>query len=420
MIERQRGTGGAADRRGYIPLLVVSAVVTWGGMAEIHAQPASAQPAAPSKQPTERSEGEARGDDEASNQPGPAPGLAPANQAGISNTVVTVGPGASTAPWSQGVSVDARRAAYQAFVDANDRAQERLYASAIDLYQQAFDLWPNPAFAYNLAVAHLQLNHRLEAYASFEQAVAHGRAPLSGDRYELALQQLARLERELSFVEISCHEKGAQVVLDGKVLFIGPGKHRAVTLPGAHQVVATRGGLPPVVETTVLAPGEKAKLALTFEYPMIEIEEPYRRWQGAWKPYAVVAAGAALTLGAVSLDWHSSQLFRRHDRTVREACPLGCEFGTEPASVSDPRQRAERVQRYSIIGYVAGGTALATGIVLAYLGREQVRRRSVRVDPFSAAELAVLQGRQEFAESSDFITLWLGSGILGLSAGGTF
>lgn len=276
-------------------------------------------------------------------------------------------------PWDEGISVEQRRAARAVFLGANQLARDRFFATAAVEYKQAIALWAHPAFHYNLALAQLQLDQPIEAYESLERALQHGPEPLGTAKYEQGRREFAMLESQLGRIEIVCDEPDAQVMLDGKPLFTSPGRYRGVVRPGAHQLVATRAGLPPVVEQAVLSPGEQGRFALAFQYMEEAVRE--RRW-AAWKSWSVVGAGAALVLGGAYLDWHSTKKFDDYDQAFRVNCAQGCDEGDISDDLVDRRQQAEREQRIAVGVYVAGGVALAAGAALVYLGRgREVRRR---------------------------------------------
>jgi tetratricopeptide (TPR) repeat protein len=372
------------------------AVSTWLAWAA----PARAQ----SGEPSDASTGPAATTAPASAAPDEPPPLADDSAA------AATGAADEDAPWNEGVDLDKRRAARAVFLEANTLARKRFFASAAAKYRQALELWPHPAFAYNLALAQLQLDQPIEAHASLERAVAHGPGPL-GDRYDQARQQIARIESELGSIEVTCAEPGARVMLDGKLVFTGPGTYRGVVRPGAHQVVAIRRGLSPVVEQPVVSPGEHGRVTLAFEYPETEVIVRKRRW-AAWKSYAVVGAGAALVLAGGALDWHSTRLFDAYDRDFLKACPPpdSCEL---PLGLEERRARAEREQRLAVIGYAAGGTALAAGAVLAWFGRERSHRERVRVAPDSET------GPAASAATSSVVPL-IAPGVIGVNAGFRF
>jgi hypothetical protein len=316
------------------------------------------------------------------------------------------------APWNQGVDVDQRHAARKVFLEGNDLARKRFFATAAAKFRQAIELWPHPAFSYNLALAQLQLDQPIEAHASLLRAVEHGPGPL-GDRYDQARQQIARIESEIGTIEVTCAEPGARVMLDGKPVFTGPGAYRGVVRPGAHQLVAIRRGLAPVVEQLVVSPGEQGGVALVFEYPETEVTEKRRRWT-AWKPYTVVATGAALVLAGGALDWHSTRMFDDYDRALRETCQTDvCLPMMESPALAVRRSRAEDEQRLALIGYAVGSAALATGVVLTYLGRERTYRKLVRVTPGA-------EGAPQASTAAGTITPLVAPGTIGVSAGFRF
>lgn len=314
----------------------------------------------------------------------------------------STGAGGEDEPWNRGVSIAQRRAARQMFLQANDSARRRYFATAASRYKRAFQLWPHPAFAYNLALAQRQLDQPVEAHANLERAIAHGAAPLAG-RYDQAQQQIAEIETELALVEVVCDEPGAHVMLNGKPLFTGPGRHRGVARPGVHQLVATRRGLVPVVEQIVLSPGEPARFALAFAQP----ESNATRWRDR---AAISAAGAGIVLlgAGGALDWHSSRLFDEYERALVRGCPMGCKGGVPPA-IESRRVRAVNEQRAAVAAYAVGGAALATSVVLALLDHERTPRRRTLPAP----------ERETSAPRSSVAPL-VSPGVIGVSAGFRF
>lgn len=293
--------------------------------------------------------------------------------------------GNSNAPWDQSVSVDQQHEARAVFLEANKLARDRFFATAVTRYKQAITMWPHPAFHYNLALAQLELDQVIEARGSLARALQHGPEAL-GDKHDPARRHLALLDSQLGRIEVSCDEPGAQVMLDGQPLFTGAGRHQSVVRPGAHQLVATKPGLAPVVEQIVLAPGERGRFDLVFQYPEVTVTE--RRW-AAWKSWSVVGVGAVLTLGGAYLDRRSTQAFDDYDRAIQDLCrPMqGCTDADIPPAIEGDRRRAQSEQRMAVAGYIAGGTVLAAGAVLVYLGRERQVRRLERPESSSLGAL---------------------------------
>jgi hypothetical protein len=331
-------------------------------------------------------------DDDAVTVPSPASAATSAS-AGASN---------QDEPWSRGVDIAQRQAARQMFLQANDSARKRYFATAVARYKRAFQLWSHPAFAYNLALAQRQLDQPVEAHASLERAIAHGPEPLAG-RYDQAQQQLALIEAELALVEVTCDEPGAHVMLNGKLLFTGPGRYRGVARPGVHQLVATQRGLVPVVEQIVLSPGEPAQFALAFAQP----ESNAARWRNR-AASAAAGAGIVLLVAGGALDWHSSRVFDEYEHDLVRGCAMGCRGGVPP-QIESRRTRAVNEQRAAVAAYAVGGAALATSVVLILLDRERTPRRRAR----PAAE------RETSAPRSSVAPL-VSPGVIGVSAGFRF
>lgn len=356
--------------------------------------PGAAAPAEPAELPLL--------DDSAAAVAAPSASAEPPAGADAEGAVARAGRSDEEDTWSRGVAVTQRQAARRMFLQANDAARKRFFATAAARYKQALQLWPHPAFAYNLALAQRQLDQPVEAHASLERAIAHGPAPLAG-RYDQAQEQLAELETELAPLEVVCDTPGAHVMLNGKPLFTGPGRHRGVVRPGVHQLVATRRGSIPVVEQIVATPGEPVGITLE----LAALAKGTRGWRG-WAAVSTAGAGVALLLAGGALDWHSSHLFDAYRRDFIGRCPKGCNDGI-PAGLERRPVRAEDEQRAAMIAYAVGGAALVTGVVLTLLDRERPPRSRARLGQDAGARA-----------SPATVAPLVSPGVVGVSAGFRF
>jgi hypothetical protein len=273
-------------------------------------------------------------------------------------------------PWIQGQSLDERKRAREIFLEANVLLEDTLFARAAAKYEEALAIWPHPAFSYNLALARIHLGHSIEAYESMRQAVRYGEAPLGEDLYKNAQNFLALLRNQLAELEVVCDEPGATVTLDGKPLFVGPGRRTLMALPGGHLLMATKNGRLPDNEQIVLAPGQRVRFSLAPQLPAYLVTE--RRWP-VWKPWVVVAAGAAVVAAGGAVNWRSSLDFDDFNREAERLCggAAGCDSAPITAALRDQRSQAERMQMTARAIYIAGGAMLAGGAVLVYLNRER-------------------------------------------------
>jgi hypothetical protein len=291
---------------------------------------------------------------------------------------------AAAVPWAEGVPYEVQEKARDLFMEGNVLLRDTLFAAAATKYEQAIALWAHPGFHYNMALARIHLDQPILAYESMRQAVEHGPAPLGQDRHDHARSYLQLLRNQLAEIEVVCDQAGAQVSLDGKPLFVAPGRYQGLVEPGGHQVVASGEGRIPATEEVVLAPGERAQVAIAPLY--LRVREQ-RRW-ATWKPWAVAGAGAAVALLGGALQWSAGREVGAFERGLGD---LGCS-GENPADGSmrgdcetvelggadaAPWRSATWQQRAAVTAYAVGGAVVAAGAVLLVLNRGQAVREYV-------------------------------------------
>lgn len=277
---------------------------------------------------------------------------------------------------------------------------DTLFARAADKYQEALDIWPHPAFSYNLALARIQLEDPIGAYDSLKRAVRFGREVVTVEIYENAQNMLKLLDGQLAVVEVSCDVPGAIVTFDGKPIFTAPGRETFRALPGSHLMMATKDRYLPGSQELVLEPGQSTSIAIAprLPDPIVTV----RRWP-AWRPWAVTAGGAAVLVAAGILDRQAADTFDRNADVLSERCgpERGC-VDRELPSIFDETYRSARSRRTLATGvYVAGGIAAATGIVLLIMNRERTVRRSateatVSIHPTFDEDAVGLGARRSF------------------------
>jgi tetratricopeptide (TPR) repeat protein len=270
-------------------------------------------------------------------------------------------------PWAQSTSQADQQAASKLFEEGNSLLEDALFVEAIAKYQKALTHWDHPAIHYNLAFALLRLDEPIEAHLRLEAALRYGVEPLDADKFENARTYKALLEAQLSWVELSCDTPGASVSMDGKALFLAPGRYEGFVRPGPHSFVTSKEGHPPTALTQTLVSGERKVLNLRW-VPPEELIQYRRRWP-AWRPWAAMAAGAAVALGGGVFYMRASETYRDFDNQVT-ACG-GCKAVPH---LTDIRARGDTLQGVAFTLYAIGGGALLTGGVLAYVNRLQPYR----------------------------------------------
>lgn len=195
----------------------------------------------------------------ADDSPQPPP-QKPSEKAGTDESLQN---GGEVRPWAQGVSAAEQQAALKLFHDGNVSLNNGLFAKAADNYREALKHWDHPAIHYNLALAQMNLDQTIDAYDNMLAAVKFGEAPLqSKDKFDNAKQYVVLLEKQVATVSVACDKPGAKVSLDGKEVFVAPGKYETRVLTGKHQFVAEKQGYTTRINAPYIGPGEKFRIEL--------------------------------------------------------------------------------------------------------------------------------------------------------------
>jgi len=275
-------------------------------------------------------------------------------------------------PWARGVTKANQDKAIQIFEEANQHLRDSVFKMAAQRYRDALKYWNHPAIHYNLALAMVNLDQPIEMHAALQQAIAYGPAPLEEDKFQRAKEYIKLVEAQLAAVDISCDSDGAEVLLDGQVLFTAPGVHKGLVRIGEHTVVARKQGYVATTLTQKLSSGETMRLNLKLftDEELTRYERPFPQYI----PYAVMGGGVVfLAIGAI---FHVSAKsgFADFDDAI-EMCG-GC---VPTPEVSDARSSAESKQTLAFVMYSIGAVALAGGVVLFIMGRP----KAYRIDPLA-------------------------------------
>lgn len=282
--------------------------------------------------------------------------------------------------YNRGVPMARRVEARALFKEGNRLMSVPSFLQAARKYQAALALYRHPVFYFNLALAQFNLVQPVESYEHFGAAMAYGPEVLGELSYQRAQQYRRRLAEQLARVEVACAQAGAEVTLDGRVLFIGPGRYEGMVTPGAHQLVASRAGFVPETERLVLSAGEHRQVELSLARP--ERVLAVRRWP-VWRPWAVVVGGAAALAVAGALDWQGDRVLADYDAAVAARCSGedGCETASLAAELRAERARGLSFDRRATVVYAVGATAIASGAVLLFLNRERTLRSPAEREP---------------------------------------
>jgi hypothetical protein len=283
-------------------------------------------------------------------------------------------------PWAADVSEAEQATARELLAAGNHEFMESRFAQALAIYREAIKHWDHPAIRYNMAVCLINLDQLVEARDNLERSLAYGAAALDGDNYSQGLGYRKLLDAQLAHIKITCQEPGAEVRLDGKLLFTGPGTAEQFVMAGEHQVVAIKQGFVPVSKTLFLAAGKRS----THDVSSLEVKATTRverRWS-RWKPWAVLAGGAVLG-GVGALSYLAAQRdYEAYNRGIASRCGgvNGCDRDTLAGFTDLHRieDRADREQIAAFTLFAVGGGAAVAGAVGALINQPRIQVEASR------------------------------------------
>lgn len=168
------------------------------------------------------------------------------------------GQGGDARPWAKGVPQAEQAIALQLFEAGNREFVQARHPQALVKYREAIEHWDHPAIRFNIAVCLFNLGRLVEARNNLERGMAYGPAALDDGMYARGEMLRARLDARLARLTLDCPEPGEQVMIDGELVFTGPGTIEIFVLPGEHNIVATKPGFLPATRKVVLVTSQRA------------------------------------------------------------------------------------------------------------------------------------------------------------------
>lgn len=275
-------------------------------------------------------------------------------------------------PWAEGVPEATQDKAIAIFEEGNQFFAQQAHAPALEKYRAAVEIWDHPLIRFNLAVTLIRLDRPLEAADELDKALRYGEAPFKKELYQQALDYQALLKGRVGYIEASCDQAGASVLLDGKPWFTCPGTQKVRVMAGLHAVGGEAPSYLMPTRRIVVTGGETSREKLSF-VPLdraVALKYPYRRWI----PYTVTAGGLALGLSGVAVWFAGRQQMKQFERDFANDpdCAMGCDkdLANKPA-LRKERDHAELKGTIGISLMVAGGAVTVGGLVMVILNRPQ-------------------------------------------------
>jgi hypothetical protein len=283
-------------------------------------------------------------------------------------------PPTAARPWAEGVSPEQQTEALKIFDDGNALFAESQHAAALARYREALKVWDHPAIRYNAAVALINLDQPLAADVEVDAAMRFGEPALGGEIYRQALLYKKLLGGQLADLDIACSEPGAEVMLDGQLLFVAPGQKSERMLPGPHSLVARKAGYLTETRALMLPPGRRSDEKIAMVSLASLPTRTVRRWK-SWKPWALFGAGVLVALVGVPLMVDAKHNLDSFDADVARSCPNGCAPGMLPSTTLDAHSRAGAENGAAIGMFAAGGAVAAVGVVLLIMNQPHAEKR---------------------------------------------
>lgn len=272
-------------------------------------------------------------------------------------------------PWADGVSEPVQKQASALYEEGNTLFAQQAHAPALEKYRAAVALWDHPLIQFNLAVTLIRLDRILEAAEHLDKALRYQATPYKEELYQQALDYQRLVQGRVGWVEATCMQAGAGVLLDGKRWFSCPGTQKVRAMAGEHTLVGELEGYLTASQPLVVIGGSTVskKVELVPLGTAVKLEYPYRRWVS----WTITAGGAALGLAGVGVWFAGRGQMKTFDENFASECSMtGCakDLSDNPA-LRDQRDGAKLKGTIGITMMIAGGAVLLGGVVMTAMNR---------------------------------------------------
>lgn len=256
------------------------------------------------------------------------------------------------------------------FDEARALMAEGNYAEACPKFSESLRLQPGGGTLLNLGVCHEKEGKTATAWGELKAALALARRDGREDREKLALERLAVVERQLSYVTIrvaaDARVEGIEIRLDGTV-FRAPswGSARPID-PGEHKIVVTAPGHERF-ETTFTIEGDGHRASVDIPRLVASPPKPTPATRGSILKgqhiAGIVSGGIGLIGMALGTGFGVSAQNKWAD--AEAACPRADRCTADGAATATD---AARHADLSTVGFVVGGVGLGLGAILFATG----------------------------------------------------
>ncbi len=245
------------------------------------------------------------------------------------------------------------------------------YEGARQSFEESYRIAPGWKALNGIALTYQEQGRYLDALETYERLRTEFGASLTDSQRATIDKRVHELEARIGVLAIDAQQTGVRVFVDGREIGQGPLSRKIRVTPGAHLVVATLAGHDAYSGTIEIGAKQAipVQIDLAPEHVRVVVqhrEAKFARRFARWIPWAVGAGGAALLLAGGTFDALAADDFATFDRRV------AAQAGAMPSAVmlDDGLRSTATLERGIGVGlYVAGGAAIAAGIVLAIVNQ---------------------------------------------------
>lgn len=296
-------------------------------------------------------------------------------------------------PWKEGVPQDKQDAAQRLFIEGNQLYAQQAYPAAAEKYREALKIWDHPAIHLNYANSLVLLDKPLEAAEELERALKFGSAPFKPEPYDNALLLQSSLKGQVGWLELTCDQAGAKVMLDGQPVLACPGTHKVRLLAKEHAINAElKDHLS--VSRRVLVPGGDSRVEKIKLVPLdqaVVLKYKYARWA----PWTAAGIGGGIAIAGLVTYLSGRGDMNEFDQEFGAKFPRGATEAElkQDSLLYDLREGAKFKGTVGISMMAVGGTALVGGAFFALVINRPYRELPVSVAPTAGGAAATFSAR---------------------------
>ena len=171
----------------------------------------------------------------------------------------------AAAPGTAQAQPSDRGKAVTLFRQGNKLFKKKDYAAALEKFEQAYRLRPNPKILVNIGLTNTRLKRLPRAALAYERFLQQADMTRGRKRIKAVRSRLKRIRRRIGCVSVMVGPEGSTVKIGGQVVGQTPLKNRIYLMPGAHQLLIEKQDFAPHSERIQLKAGDHRRVESTLK-----------------------------------------------------------------------------------------------------------------------------------------------------------